>query len=78
MIWDLEEMKRVFNSLNDTNKTHNGVKRSMLIDCIEIERCVFPVLHVTLGLANRLRLKDMIDYADVVVEDTPEQVLKDA
>jgi hypothetical protein len=76
MIWDLEEMKRVFNSLNDTNKTQNGVKRSMLIDCIEIERYIFPVLHVTLGLANRL-LKDMIDYADVVVEDTPE-VLKDA
>jgi len=76
MIWDLEEMKRVFNSLNDTNKTQNGVKRSMLIDCIELERYVFPVLHVTLGLANRL-LKDMIDYADLVVEDTPE-VLKDA
>jgi hypothetical protein len=69
-----EEMRRVLASLTDTNKTQNGVKSSMLIDCIELERYVFPVLHVTLGIANRL-LKDMIDYADLVVEDTPE-VLK--
>jgi hypothetical protein len=48
----------------------------MLIDCAELEKCIFPVLHVTLGLANRL-LKDMIDCSDLVVEDTPEE-LKEA
>ena len=40
------------------------------LDCVELERYIFPVLHVTLGLANRL-LKDTVDYADLVVERTP-------
>jgi hypothetical protein len=46
--------------LSDTNKTQNGVKSSMFIDDVELERHIFLVLHVTLGIANRL-LKDMID-----------------
>jgi hypothetical protein len=43
---------------------------------VELERYIFPVLHVTLGLANRL-LKDTVDYAELIVEKTPE-VLKNA
>jgi hypothetical protein len=73
--WTLEELKRVANSLA-LGKTENGVKGLPGLDCIELERYIFPVLHVTLGLANRL-LKHTIDYADLVVERTP-QVLKDA
>jgi hypothetical protein len=70
-------MKRLHGAaLSDANKTQNGVKSSMLIDCVELERCIFPLLHVTLGLANRL-LKDVIDCSDLVVEDTPEE-LKEA
>jgi hypothetical protein len=70
-------MKNTFDSLSDTIQPHqNGVKRSMLLDCIKLERCVFLVLHVTLGIANWL-LKDMIKHADALVEDTAE-VLKEA
>jgi hypothetical protein len=43
---------------------------------VELERYIFPVLYVTLGLANRL-LKDTVDCADHFVEKTP-QVLKNA
>ena len=74
MGWYLEEMKQVYVSIIDMNKKQNGVKSYLLIDCIKLEIYIFPVLYVTLGLANRL-LKDMIDYADLVVEDTTE-VLK--
>jgi hypothetical protein len=73
MRWDSEEMKRAHAAPSDTNETQNGVKSSMLIDCIELERCIFPVLHVTLGPANR-PLKDMIDCSDLVAEDTPEEL----
>jgi hypothetical protein len=71
--WTLQELKRVADSL-DFGKTENGVKSYPLLDCIELERYIFPVLHVRLGLANRL-LKHTVDYADLVVEKTP-QVLK--
>jgi hypothetical protein len=74
--WTLRELTRVAASLNDERTTENGVKSYPQLDCIELERFIFPVLHVTLGLANRL-LKDTVDYADLVVEKTP-QVLKDA
>lgn len=74
--WTLQELIRVAASLNATKASENGVKSHPLLDCIELERYIFPVLHVTLGLANRL-LKDTIDYADLVVERTPE-VLKEA
>jgi hypothetical protein len=57
-------------------KTENGVKSYPQLDCIEQESFIFPVLHVALGLANRLP-KDSVDYADLVVEKTS-QVLKDA
>jgi hypothetical protein len=75
MKWNLEELKQVAASLNAGNKTsENGVKSYPQVDCIELERYIFPVLNVTLGLANRLR-KGVIDYADLVAERTP-QVLK--
>jgi hypothetical protein len=61
-------------SLNN-GKTENGVKSHPQLDCVELERFIFPVLHVTRGLANRL-LKHAIDYADKLVERTP-QLLKD-
>jgi hypothetical protein len=76
MTWDSEEMKQGHAAPSDTNKTQNRVKSSMLIDCVELERHIFPVLHVTLGLANRL-LKDVIDHSDLVAKDTPEE-LKEA
>jgi hypothetical protein len=66
-------MKRACASLSNANKTRNEIKSSMLIDCIELERRIFPALHVTLGPANRL-LKDVIDCSDLVVEDTPEEL----
>jgi hypothetical protein len=51
------------------DKTENGVKSCPPLDCVEIERFVFPVTHVTLGLANRL-LKHAIEHADLVMERT--------
>jgi hypothetical protein len=74
--WTLQELKRVASTLNPTKKTENGVKSYPQLDCVEQERYMFPVLHVTLGLANRL-LKDTVDYVDLVVEKTP-PVLKTA
>jgi hypothetical protein len=74
--WTLQELKRVTSSLNDTKNTENGVKCIPQLDCVKLERYIFPVLHVTLGLANWL-LKDTVDYANLIVEKTP-QVLKDA
>jgi hypothetical protein len=51
------------------DKTENGVKSCPPLDCVEIERFVFPVTHVTLGLANQL-LKHAIEHADLVMERT--------
>ncbi len=68
--WTLEELKRVAGTITPTKKSKNGVKGYPQLDCVELERYIFPVLHVTLGLANRL-LKHTIDYADLVVERTP-------
>jgi hypothetical protein len=70
---------RVANHINLTlneRTPENGVKSNPQLDCIELERFIFQVLHEALGLANQL-LKDTVDYADLVVEKTP-QVLKDA
>jgi hypothetical protein len=53
------------------------VKSNPQLNCVELERYIFPVLHVTLELANWL-LKDTVDYAELVGEKTPQQVLKDA
>jgi hypothetical protein len=69
--WTLEELKRVAGTITPTKRSQNGVKTYPQLDCVELERYIFPVLHVTLGLANRL-LKHTIDYADLVVERTPE------
>ena len=63
-------------TINPSKKSENGVKSYPQLDCVELERYIFPVLHVTLGLANRL-LKHTVDYADLVVERTP-PVLKTA
>ena len=73
--WTLQGLEQVADSLG-FGKTENGVKSYPLLDCIELKRYIFPVLHVTLGLANRL-LKHTVDYADLVVEKTP-QVEKNA
>jgi hypothetical protein len=72
--WTLQELKRVASSLNN-GKTESGVKSYPQLDCVELERSIFPVLHVTLGPATRL-LKHTIDCADKLVERTP-QLLKD-
>jgi hypothetical protein len=72
--WTLQELKRVASSLNN-GKTENGVKSHPQLDCVELERFIFPVSHVTLGLANQL-LKHAIDYADKLVKRTP-QLLND-
>ena len=72
--WTIDELKQVTSSLHE-GKTENGVKSYPQLNCIELERFVFPVLHVTLGLANRL-LSHTIEYADKVVERTP-RLLKD-
>jgi hypothetical protein len=61
----------VVGTITPTNRSQNGVKTYPQLDCVELERYIFPVLHVTLGLVNRL-LKHTIDYADLVVERTPE------
>ena len=74
--WTLNELKRVAGTITPEKRSENGVKSYPQLDCVELERYIFPVLHVTLGLANRL-LKDTVDYADLVVEKTP-QVLKTA
>jgi hypothetical protein len=68
--WTLEELKRVAGTINPSKRSENGVKSYPQLDCVELERYIFPVLHVTLGLANRL-LKHTVDYADLVVERTP-------
>jgi hypothetical protein len=67
--WTFVELQCVARSLG-TDETENGVKQHPLLDCIKIERFVFPVLHVTLSLANRL-LKHAVKHADVVLERSP-------
>jgi hypothetical protein len=61
----------VAGSITPTKRSENGVKTYPQLDCVQLEKYIFPVLHVTLGLANRL-LKHTIDYADLVVERTLE------
>jgi hypothetical protein len=69
--WTLEELKWAAGTITPMKKIQNGVKSYPQLDCVELERYIFPVLHVTLGLANRL-LKHTIDYANLVVERTAE------
>ena len=69
-------MNQVYAYLSDKNKTQNGVKSSMLIDCIELEIRIFPYSYVMLGLANRI-LKYIINYANLVLEYTPEVMQDD-
>jgi hypothetical protein len=68
-------MKNARVPLSNVNVSQNGVMRSMLLDCIELERHVFPALHVTIGFANWLL--SMIKHADALAEDAPE-ALKEA
>jgi hypothetical protein len=74
--WTLQELKQVAGSLHATKRTENRVKGYPQLDCVELERYIFPVIHVTLGLANWL-LNNTVDYVDIVLEKTP-QVLKTA
>jgi hypothetical protein len=43
-------------TVTPTKKSENGVKSCIQLDCVELERYIIPVLHVTLGLANRTSL----------------------
>jgi hypothetical protein len=43
-------------TITPTKKSQNGVKSCTQLDCVELERYIIPVLHVTLGLANRTSL----------------------
>ncbi len=73
--WNLAEIKRIASTLGGTRTSEESVKSYPLLDCIEICRYIFPVLHVTLGVVNRL-LKWILDYADLVVEKTPTALTK--
>jgi hypothetical protein len=73
--WNLAEIKRIARTLGGTRTSEESVKSYPLLDCIEICRYIFPVLHVTLGVVNRL-LKWILDYADLVVEKTPAALMK--
>jgi hypothetical protein len=43
-------------TITATKKSKNGVKSYTQLDCVEPERYIIPVLHVTLGLANQTSL----------------------
>jgi hypothetical protein len=73
--WNLVEIKRIASTLEGTRTSEESVKSYPLLDCIEICRYIFPVLHVTLGVVNRL-LKWILDYAGLVVEKTPTALTK--
>ena len=73
--WNLAEIKRIASTLGGTKTSEESIKSYPLLDCIEICRYIFPVLHVTLGVVNRL-LKWILDYADLVVEKTPTALTK--
>lgn len=47
-----------------------GVIPSPIFDIIEPAHSVFPILRVTLGLANCF-LKDFLDFVDLNLEDAP-------
>jgi hypothetical protein len=51
MKWTIEDLKHVSPSLG-TGEAENGAKSCPLLDHVEVERFVFPALHVTPGLAN--------------------------
>jgi hypothetical protein len=54
-----------------TRTSEESVKSYPLLNCIKIDQyIIFPVLHVTLGIVNRL-LQWILDYADLIVEKTP-------
>jgi hypothetical protein len=58
-------------TITPTKSSKNGVKSYPLLDYVELERHILPVLHVTLGLANRL-LKHRFNYANFVIKRTLE------
>jgi hypothetical protein len=43
-------------NITPTRKSENRVKSCTQLDCVELERYIIPVLHGTLGLANRTSL----------------------
>jgi hypothetical protein len=58
---ELEELKELQLALNVKQQDIREWSKSYpQPDCIELERYIFPVLHVTLGLANRLLKTQLI------------------
>jgi hypothetical protein len=58
---ELEELKELQLALNAKQQDIREWSKSYpQPDCIELERYIFPVLHVTLGLANRLLKTQLI------------------
>ena len=70
--WLLTELKAIAATLGGA-KSNKGVKMHPMLDCVEICRYVIPVLHIALGLINRL-LKSLLDYINQTLEEVPEDV----
>jgi len=58
--------------LDDSTKQIHGVISKPLVDCVDVDRYLPPLMHVMMGIGNTLldSLLDAIDKTDGM-EDTP-------
>ena len=73
--WTLEKMKQVRDDIGDgelrnTAKTKKGCVNEPLIDCVEPISYIPPILHIMLGLGNKV-LDDFFKWVDAMVENIP-------
>ncbi len=71
-LWSLDKLHQTHACLDDNNKRVRGVVGKPLINCIDVDRFLPPLLHVMMGTGNML-LESVLDAIDKVdgLEDTP-------
>lgn len=68
----LKQAKRQFdNRTARSKKTNKGVSAGMLLDGVEPEDYIFPVLHDQMGLVNK-SLEHLLSFSELHIEKLPD------
>jgi hypothetical protein len=70
--WTLKSIKDTASTLNN-GATELGIKKPPLLTSIRVRMYIIPMLHVLIGIVNRL-LKHCLDFVNDTLEDIPESV----
>lgn len=75
-LWGIEKTHEHAEKAIKENKTTKGVRGDPLFDCTDPVRFVFPLLHVLLGLGNRL-LSGFMVFVDTAIERHDKKTLEE-